>query len=57
MKAQAPGGVHRHSAAIAPVDLTRESRYSRPVMTIELSELKNRCTALEERLTAFGRYL
>jgi len=26
-------------------------------MTIELSELKSRCTALEERLTAFGRYL
>jgi len=26
-------------------------------MTIELSELKNRATALEERLATFGRYL
>jgi len=26
-------------------------------MTIELSELKNRATTLEERLATFGRYL
>jgi len=26
-------------------------------MAIELSELKDRCSALGERLTAFGRYL
>jgi len=40
------------------VDLGGESGYSPPVMaTMELSELKERCAALAERLAAFGRYL